>query len=386
MKNKLKNNERYLLELLKNILHGEEIREKPENVSFEEVFKIAKAHDLVNMTYYGIKRLKKKPNKELLKIWKHEYMLSMLKENTQKQELLKIEREFEVKKIKSISLKGFEIKKLYPKSDMRGMSDLDILISKTDKEYVDKIMRKLNYIKQDYESEREIPYKKKPLMNVEIHTSLFGKDSKYYDYFKKLSNMEKIEKLGKYKYCFTSEDSFIYNFIHLVLHFTSRGIGIRYIIDQWLYLQKREDLDWEYIHKELIKLNVYDFYKNIIKLGKVWFEGINSEEKIELLGRYILNSGLYGNMDNYGVKKLSENGRIKSIFLLLFPNREFMEEKFPILKNKNYLLLPYYIVRWIKLLELQGISSIKKVVRSILFTKDRELKEREKFYKDIGLE
>lgn len=386
MKNRLTNNERYLIKLLKGVLLSEEIEEKPRDVSFEEVFQIARAHSVANLSYYSISKLREKPEKNLLKIWKQEYLLGILKDNTQFQELEKILKEFNREKIESVVLKGFNIKLFYPKRDMRTMGDIDILVPKSKKKSIEELMEKLGYSKGKYASERETAYKKKPLMNVEIHTSLFDEDSKYYEYFSKLSNLERVELIGEYRYKFSEEDSFIYNFVHLVAHFSYRGTGIRSIIDQWLYTKKSEALDWNYINIQLKNLGLYDFYRNIISLGEFWFGNGESNERIERLGKYIMDAGLYGTMENYGVIKISKNGRIKSISLLLFPSVKFMQERFPILKTKLYLLPIYYVVRWLRVFEIQGIKSIKKVLTSIILTKKDELKKRKEFFKDIGLE
>lgn len=124
--------------------------------------------------------------------------------------------------------------------------------------------------------------------------------------------------------------------------------------------KKSETLDWNYINLQLKNLELYDFYKNIISLGEFWFGNGVSDERIERLERYIMDAGLYGTMENYGVIKISKNGRIKSIALLLFPSVKFMQERFPILKTKLYLLPIYYVIRWLRVFEIQGIKSIKR--------------------------
>lgn len=160
MKNRLTNNERYLIQLLKGVLLSEKIEEKPRDVSFEEVFQIARAHSIANLSYYGISKLREKPEKNLLKIWKQEYLLGILKDNTQFQELEKILKEFNREKIESVVLKGFNIKSFYPKRDMRTMGDIDILVPKSKKKSIEKLMEKLGYSKGKYASERETAYKK----------------------------------------------------------------------------------------------------------------------------------------------------------------------------------------------------------------------------------
>lgn len=376
-------NEKYLISLLRSVLLQETCDEKPEDVSFEEVFKIANTHSMSNMAYYGILKLKNKPEKNLLSRWKQAHMLGILKNNTQTHELKKILEAFENKGIESVILKGFEIKALYPKDDMREMGDIDILIESSKRDEVEEPMQELGYSKEKYESEREIVFKKKPLMNVEIHTALFDKDSRYYNYFLNMSNMKSVKEIKGYRYSFSPEDSFIYNLAHLALHFACKGMGIRAIVDQWLYRQR--DLDWEYIKIELKKLELYEFYQNILALGEVWFGFGEITQKLEKMERYVLNSGLYGSMENYGVARVSKNGKLRSIFFLLFPNLKIMQTRFPILKKKSYLLPVYYVIRWVKLFKSLGIKSIQRVLKSIVFTNGDKIDEKREFFKDIGL-
>ncbi len=83
--------ERYLLALLKSILHEELPPEKPENCSFEQVFVLAKRHSVANMAYYAIQKLKQKPDAALLCEWKEVYEKALVKDVIQQNELALIE-------------------------------------------------------------------------------------------------------------------------------------------------------------------------------------------------------------------------------------------------------------------------------------------------------
>lgn len=48
---KLNPNEKYIITLLKSILNNNIPPEKPENVSFEKVYSIAKYHNIANMLF-----------------------------------------------------------------------------------------------------------------------------------------------------------------------------------------------------------------------------------------------------------------------------------------------------------------------------------------------
>ena len=55
------------------------------------------------------------------------------------------------------------------------------------------------------------------------------------------------------------EDEYIYNLIHLVEHFQNGGVGIRFVMDVYIY-NRIETIDWEYIEAELAKLGLWEFF------------------------------------------------------------------------------------------------------------------------------
>ena len=96
--------------------------------------------------------------------------------------------------------------------------------------------------------------------------------------------------------------------VHTYKHYASGGMGLRTILDVYLYLRKNKELDFSYVEKELGKLNIADFEKQFRKLcfdvfsvnesdAKAdWYEGLPTDEKNML--DYIMGAGTYGNVDN----------------------------------------------------------------------------------------
>lgn len=209
------------------------------------------------------------------------------------------------------------------------MSDLDILISLEDRERAREILEGLGYTTMEFGKGKDDVYYKKPAMNIEIHNNLFDRsEEEMYHYFSKMSSMEKAKSKTEYSYEFSKEDTLIYGIVHLVKHFKNTGIGIRYIMDWWLYIDKyRESLNWEYIESSLKELNIYEFYKNIISLGDYWFGEREATELILQLEEYIVDSGIYGIDSNRYLNILTENsddssksGKISTLKNMFFLN------------------------------------------------------------------
>lgn len=393
MKNRLTNNERYLIQLLKSILFSYGPPEKSDNIEFKDIYLLAKKHFLANMVYYAISKLKEKPDSELLKEWREEYLLGIMRNTIQKQELKMILKKFEEKGIKNVTLKGFEIKKVYPSEDMRQMSDLDILISMEDRERAREILEGVGYTTMKFGKGKDDVYYKKPAMNIEIHNNLFARSDERIDhYFYKMSSMKKVIQKTENSYTFTKEDTLIYGIMHLVKHFKNGGIGIRNVIDWWLYTNKYKNiLEWKYIENSLKELEIYKFYKNIISLGNYWFGEGEATELLAELEEYIMDSGIYGTKSNHYLNIFIENNenssnksKIKVLKELAFPKYSVMSEMYPILLEKRYLLPVYYIVRILEIL-LYRRKGKMRIIKEVVSKKEESIERRKNLYKNMGL-
>lgn len=385
-------NEKYIIALLKSILNNNIPPEKPEDVSFEKVYSIAKYHNIANMLFYAVEKLENKPAPELLKSWREVSYKCVSRDIIQKLELDKLLNSFEKNQIKNIVLKGFELKKLYPKSDMRFMSDIDILISKKNAKKVSLILNGLGYKTIHYGNGKDDVYFKEPIMNIEIHNLLFDPVyKKYNSFFKPLEDMKNILSKTKYQYNFSDEDFFLFLFVHSIKHYLNSGIGVRVTMDIYLYLKaKKESLNWNYINKSLKKLKLLEFFKAFNHFTKTWFED-EEENEIDIeIGKYIFNSGTYGNKKNNRLNSLSlEKGKniqinkIKSIFSLIFPNLKSMQSGYPTLKKYPFLLPIFFIIRGLKviLFKRNNLNNIREII-----TLDKnELNKRKDFHSKTGL-
>lgn len=387
-------NKKYLIELIKSVILSKQPPEKPNEVSFEEIFKISKKHHITNMIYYAIVKLKNKPDEKLLKLWKQEYSISIMRDIVQKEEFSVLKNVFNENAIKHIPLKGFELKRLYPKSDMRDMSDLDILIQNKDREKVKKLLEGLSYTTEKYGKGKDDIYYKKPIMNIEIHNSLLPESLiEKYPYLLKLNKMEKSIKIKDYTYSFSKDDILIYGIVHIAKHFEIAGTGIKSVIDWYLYSKKNfKNIDWNYVNSSLEELNLNKFYQTLIDLGKVWFEEKSHTDLTKNFEEHIFNSGAYGNINDRILNNLAKNNnkislvdRIRTLKKMTFPTYLVMCEQYPILKTRKKLLYLYYIKRIFEIIFFRRKNKLK-IIKTIFSEDKSTISKRKQFYKDIGLE
>ena len=192
-------------------------------------------------------------------------------------------------------LKGAVLKDYYPRYGMREFADHDILFDADRAEDVRIIMEDLGYTTEYFATSNHDVYHKAPVLNFEMHRSLFGSshEEKIYNYFKDIENRLITEIGGTYRRSFTSEDFYIYMIAHEYKHYSNSGTGLRSLLDTYVYLTGQE-LDKDYISTEIQKLGIADFEEQNRSLAIHLFAGqALTDEGLEMLD-YIIHSGTYG--------------------------------------------------------------------------------------------
>lgn len=330
------------------------------DLDLEKVYKLAKKHNIVPLIYYGALNSALDSNSKTM-----QEMFANTCQNmyVSMQQMHLIDETFECflkEGIKFMPLKGSLLKKLYPKPEMRVMGDADILIELSQYEKTSNIMRSLGY-DEKYESDHELVWIKNNLM-VELHKSLVPTYSKdYYSYYGDGWKMAK--KNEGTRYYMTDEDQLVYLFTHFAKHYRSSGIGIKHIIDLRVCLNQNPNLDMVYIHTELKKLRLYDFYTNVMDTLAVWFDGKEENDKTRFITEVIFNNGVFGLKESgvlwtaikgENVGKSTTEIRVKKIFKTIFLPYDKMSQIFPVITKYPFLLPILWFVRIAKLMFKKG--------------------------------
>lgn len=269
-------------------------------------------------------------------------------------ELSSLEKAFSENAIDYMLLKGALIKSLYPKTEMRPMGDADVLIRTEQYDKIKPIMQKLGFSAK-LESDHEIVWDKPGKLYLELHKRLIPSYHKdYYAYFGEGWNLAKQNSDNPYRYEMTSEDTYIYLFAHFAKHYREGGIGIRHLIDLWMYRKSCKKLDEEYIKQGLEKLLILEFYTNIRRLSAVWFEGAEADEKTDFITNVIFSSGSFGTSEkrqiSSGLKasKSGKNVKTTKWIRAIFPNKIVMANNYPILRKAPALMPLMWVARWFR--------------------------------------
>lgn len=344
-----------IIALIKSALLGVKAT-LPEDFCWHKAIEIGKKHQIAPVLYYGAINSKIALDGEIKTFFENYTMQNIVVNQNQMYQLKVLFAAFEKEGVSYMPLKGSVLKSIYPKPEMRTMSDADVLIKNEEYSKIKPILQRLGYTEK-CESNHEYIWKK-GVLTLELHKSIMP--TYYKDYHNYFGNGWKLakEKIDNYGYKMSPEDELIYNFTHLAKHYRGGGVGIKHITDVFVCFPMDKGLDTAYIEKELKNFHLWEFFENISDTVKVWFEGMEETEKTRYITDYIFSSGSYGTaqMRNIGeavtlskiaggAKKLHTYKKIH----LIFPTYKVMSYRDPILKKCPVLLPVMWLWRWFEL-------------------------------------
>ena len=260
--------------------------------------------------------------------------------------------DFEKQGIWNMPLKGSVLKDLYPENGMREMADNDLLLNADKQEQSKEIMLSHGYTAEHYGVGNHDVYMKPPVLNFELHTTLFGSDhdETLYRYYSDTKRLLRKDEDNNYGFHFSNEDFYVYMTAHEWKHYNGGGTGIRSLLDCYVYCKVKGDLlDWEYITAQCKQLEIADFEQKRRALAvkvfssKTLLELTKSEQ--EMLMSY-LTAGTYGTIENSIEKKLKQQSKKRYILSNMFPNLDYMKRSVGFVR-KIPILYPVGIVyRW----------------------------------------
>lgn len=298
--------------------------------------------------------------------------------------------EFESHQLTIVPIKGVCTKQRYPEVTLRTMGDVDILCDMHQTDTVRKLMAELGY--EGFEEGRvHDSYSMPPNVSVEVHKTLVDGESEFFDYYRDI--LDRCRQKPGYKYVreMSLEDEYIFNLTHLIGHFKHGGIGIRFIVDVYVYehISKFHDLTLkrDYLEGELRKLGIFEFYRNLRDLAQLWFGSeeeriaIDSNNILDALGDYILECGIFGKQENQASLNASK-GKIRMLMQSCFPRYDSMKSMFPWLKP---VLLPFgWLLRAWRVLRYRR-RNIRTVWKNTMTGDMAAGAELKKFYESCGL-
>ncbi|MDP4121228.1 MAG: nucleotidyltransferase family protein [Bacillota bacterium] len=350
----------YFLKLLRAGLYNKTPEPPNENVNFKLVYDLLNSHMVLNIAYPAVMKLpiEQQPPEDLLLKMKDYFFAAKAKEAVQFYETEQVKACYEASKVPYCLLKGSVMKYYYQSPDLRTMCDIDILIQSNDVQKTYILMKQLGFTvtKTSY---ADNGYFKPPLVEFEIHrvlcdkafTELFAYYENFWDKLIKKSN-------SGFEYIMKPEDFYIYMIAHIYKHFLVGGIGIRAIMDIYIFLDNFDKtLNWQYINEELskIKLNKHEAIMKEIAFN--WFAKDRQIQEFSELELFIFDSNAYGKTAFSVNSHLLENsekdegkakkvGPVQYMLHVIFPSKTHFSHLYESYEKHPYFLPFYWIHMW----------------------------------------
>lgn len=342
-----------MFSLIKSALTGQKLLLNS-NINWDKIIKIAKLHQIVPIIFYGLKNsnIATPYDDKLFEITTQNIFIEQRQFNI----IEEVKNAFKKNNIDFLILKGARLKNIYPKSEMRVMGDIDILIRPEQYFEVRQIMLQMNF-KEGLEWNYECHWRKNDI-NIELHKQFYSSNEYHiYDFFDNIWQKVKTQKNNKNSFEMSKEDEYIYIFLHLLKHYCAGGIGLRQFIDIYTYRLKFNRLDERYIENTLKESGFLDFHNNVIETLNYWFDGGVENQTVRTITQKAIVSCLFGteeSRDMLTVTRAIKNAgnvkkaKMKELNTMLFPSLSKMRSQYTVLTKVPFLLPVIWILRLVK--------------------------------------
>lgn len=329
-----------IITLMKCAINGECVQ-LPDGFSIEEAENFAAKQNITTLIYEGAVKCGISPKEPAMQRMFQRYVQLMLHSERQQIAIERLCKAFEENGIDYLPLKGCNMKKLYPKPELRYMGDADILIRGEQYDQIRETMINLGF-KAGVESHHEYHWHNEGI-HIELHKMLIPSTSRsFYDYWG--SGWDRTKQLCDCRYTLSSEDSFLFLLTHFAKHYMGSGAGCRYLLDLWIYLRMQNKMDLNYLEQELSKLQLLEFYLNIRILLSVWFDKKETDSRTDYMTDFVFSGGSWGNWKNEQLataidgKRLRSQNKMSLIITKLFPPSSRLISRYPVLKKAGFLI------------------------------------------------
>lgn len=282
----------------------------------------------------------------------------------------------EQKGIWHMPLKGSIMKELYPQMEMRQMTDQDILFDSSRRKEMREYMLARGYEPKGYNDTHHDIYHKEPVYNIELHHSLFQRncDMALVDYYQDVKPRMIPDAPGSYGYHFSDEDFYLYMVAHSYKHYSDHGVGIRALLDMYIFWKEKPNLRWDYVCAEAEKMGTAAFERQARVLAQKLFGKVlqpMTEDEEEMLC-FCSVSGTHGSekatIDRElgraeGCKKVKMSVKLRYLMRRLFPSAEWMMRQDRRIQKHPW-LLP---IAWIQRLFRGMFKQRKHTGRELLY-------------------
>lgn len=310
-----------------------------------------------------------------LSICRRTVVQSVSMQSVQTQSFLALSRYLQEKGIRPLVVKGIVCRNLYPQPDHRYSGDEDLLCPPQQLNDCHNALLEfgMNPCTDNLDA-YEVAYRKQDgTLYIELHKSLFAEES---DIFGKCNALfdgafdraVEIGIEGQSVLSLCPTDHLLYLILHAFKHFLHSGFGIRQVCDMVLFANAYgKDINWDYLVEKCAAIRADHFAAALFAIGQhhlsfdpgkacypeAWRK-ITVDEAPLL--EDLLRGGIYGasdrnrlhssNMTLNAVSADKKGKRSTGVFRAAFPSAKTLENRYPYLKTKPFLLPVAWLSRF----------------------------------------
>ena len=372
------NVEQLLFAILGHTVCGQPLKEDirndltPESISY--LYVLSQGHDLAHIVGHTLNKLGVLGEDETSQKFKKVPMQAVYRYVQLEHEYESICKALEEAKIPFLPMKGAILRGYYPEPWMRTSCDIDVLVKAEDvKVAIDCLKSKLQYLfKEQYLCEYSM-YSPSGV-HIEIHSDAEFTESKR-PMGRVMANVWNVvfpAEGAAYKMEMPYPLFYYYHIMHMAKHFSAGGCGIRPFLDIWI-LTRREEFCREECEELLAKGELTAFATQAEKLSEAWFAQGEKDALTKQMGHYILDAGVYGNLENnIAIRHSKKGGKIRYILSRLFLPLERLKLQYPIVGRHKWLLPIFQVVRWVRLFSWPRVKrTVKEIKRNLNISQDK---------------
>lgn len=357
-----------------------------DDITLNSLYTVGKRHDIAHIVALWLSKSNIQMPEKVRALFRKELHLAIFRYERMNYDFRRICDAFECEKIPYIPLKGAVIRKYYPQPWIRTSCDIDILVKEEDLERAINVLScKLSFKSNRKRDYHDVSMFSESNTHLELHFNIKENMKNVDGVLSDVWEYAELDGDVEYRYKLSNEFLLFHIISHMAYHIKCGGVGIRAFIDLYL-LEKNITYDESELSRLCEKCSIETFRKNVEKLSGVWMEKREQDTVSAQLQDFVLNGGLYGDIQNAAaINQSKDGGRGKYLFSLIFQPYEVLKEKYPVLKKHKWLIFIYQVKRWFDII---GSNRRKNAVRYLKAGKDlteKEVDNKIKLFKDLGI-
>lgn len=257
--------QKYFLQILSDYIRNRPSGVPDVDMDYESLVKIAQQQMMDGILYVQCKDFLKRAPKAFMEAEKG-FTSSIFCSVCNTAAFQELKAEFAAANISLLLFKGLSLANYHRVSELRTMGDIDVLIRPDDRSQAHACMLALGY--KCTEAGGAVWSYVRDVIMVEVHEHMIyerlSNDVDYAAYFDAVWDFAEDSQINP-------SMEFVYLIAHTAKHIINSGSGFRPFLDIIFMAESGENLDWEFITKELRTIKLLNFTEVCFALCKHWF-------------------------------------------------------------------------------------------------------------------